>query len=199
MLKGFQLFGRAISLWWHEWMHLAFLNIVWLALQVTIVAGPPATAAMYSVAQRVSDDEYLDLRHYWQALRQVFWPAWKWGALNLAVVIAVAGNFYFYSSASGPLIALLRVIWANIAAWWFIINLFYWPFWLAQEDHRMFTTYRNCLVLVSKKPLFILCLAVLSAALVVVSALTTLPLAVLLMAWLALLGVLVVKEELKMD
>ncbi len=197
MLKAFHFFGRAISLWWREWVHLTFLNIAWLALQVTIVAGPPATAAMYAVARRLADDEYLELRHYWQAMRQMFWPAWRWGAVNLVVIGVIVGNFWFYQHTSGLLVTLLRVIWATIAIYWFIANLFYWPFWLIQEDHRMVTTYRNCLLLLGKKPVLILTISVLCAVLIVASILITLPLAALLMIWLAIIGIVLVKDEVK--
>ena len=195
MLKAFKFFGRTVSLWWREWMHFTLLNLAWLALQVTIIAGPPATAAMYIVARRVADDEYLDMGYYWQMLRPMFWPAWKWGAVNLLVVVALVGNFWFYQSTNGPLAIVLRVVWATIALYWFIANLFYWPFWLAQEDHRMLITYRNCLLLLAKRPVLILTISVLCAVLIVASILTTLPLAVLLMIRLAFIGVLVVKDE----
>ena len=116
MFKPFLLFGRAISLWWRELISFMLLNILWLALQITIIAGPPATAAMYAAARRVVDGDYLDLRHYWDAMRQMFWPAWKWGAVNLVIVVVVAGNFWFYRNSSSSLIALLRLFWAANAA-----------------------------------------------------------------------------------
>ncbi len=61
----------------------------------------------------------------------------------------------------------------------------------------MVNTLRNSLVLMLKVPGFTLTLTVISALLIAVSVLTTLPLAIGLMAWLALIGVLAVDEALE--
>ena len=91
----------------------------------------------------------------------------------------------------------MRLLWLVIALGWFALNLFYWPFWLAQSDRRMVNTYRNGLVLLLKMPVFSLTLAVISAFLIIGSGILSLPLVAVLMAWLALIGVLTVDEALK--
>ena len=57
-------------------------------------------------------------------------------------------------------------------------------------------TFRNSFLFLLKQPGLALTLMLISALLIVISVLTTLPLAAVLMAWLALIGVLAVKEEL---
>ena len=177
-------------------MLLIFFNLIWLALQIPIVTGPPATAAMYVIARQLADGELIEPRHGLNALRRMFAPAWVWGALNLLIVGAVAGNFWFYQSATGWLWIGLRLVWGVIALGWFAINLFYWPFWLAQEQHSLGLTFRNSFLFLAKRPGLALTLMLMSALLIVVSVLTTLPLATALMAWLALIGVLAVEEAL---
>jgi len=177
-------------------MLLIFFNLIWLALQIPIVTGPPATAAMYVIARQLADGELIEPRHGLNALRRMFAPAWVWGALNLLIVGAVAGNFWFYQSATGWLWIGLRLVWGVIALGWFAINLFYWPFWLVQEQHSLGLTFRNSFLFLAKRPGLALTLMLMSALLIVVSVLTTLPLATALMAWLALIGVLAVEEAL---
>ena len=177
-------------------MLLIFFNLIWLALQIPIVTGPPATAAMYVIARQLADGELIEPRHGLNALRRMFAPAWVWGALNLLIVGAVAGNFWFYQSATGWLWIGLRLVWGVIALGWFAINLFYWPFWLVQEQHSLGLTFRNSFLFLAKQPGLALTLMLMSALLIVVSVLTTLPLATALMAWLALIGVLAVEEAL---
>jgi len=177
-------------------MLLIFFNLIWLALQIPIVTGPPATAAMYVIARQLADGELIEPRHGLNALRRMFAPAWVWGALNLLIVGAVAGNFWFYQSATGWLWIGLRLVWGVIALGWFAINLFYWPFWLIQEQHSLGLTFRNSFLFLAKRPGLALTLMLMSALLIVVSVLTTLPLATALMAWLALIGVLAVEEAL---
>jgi uncharacterized membrane protein YesL len=192
MFEALRVFGRAFGLWWHELLLFSVLNLAWLALQIPIVTGPPATAAMYVMARRVADGEIVGVRDAWLALRQTFWAAWGWGALNGVIAVVVAVNFMVYGSAPGLMWAAFRLAWGTIATLWFAMNLFYWPFWLAQADRRLVLTLRNALLLYLKAPGFGLTLLVLCAALIVVSVAVTLPLAMALISWLSLIGVLAV-------
>src|SRR5688572_1110008 len=196
MIRAFSIVGQAFRLWWQEFMLLIFFNLIWLALQIPIVTGPPATAAMYVIARQLANGELIEPRHGLNALRRMFAPAWMWGAINLLIVGAVVGNFWFYQSATGWLWIGLRLVWGVIALGWFAINLFYWPFWLAQEQHSLQLSFRNSFLFLAKRPGLALTLMLISALLIVVSVFTTLPLATALMAWLALIVVLAVEEAL---
>jgi hypothetical protein len=191
--------ARTIHLWWREFFVLTFFNLAWLALQIPIITGPPATAAMYLIARRVADDELIELRHGWEALRQMFLPAWKWGAVNLLMLIVLGTNFVGYRMQTGLGWTMLRVVWGTIALAWFAMNLFYWPFWLAQSDRRLLTTYRNSALMLMKKPALGMTLMLVSALVILISVAVTLPFAAALMTWLALLGVLAVDEALRPD
>jgi hypothetical protein len=196
MVKAIRLTGLAITAWWREFMMLTLFNIAWLFLQVPLVTGPPATAAMFVIAQRVADGEILDPVDGWHALRRVFIPALKWGILNLLVILTVVGNFWAYRAEIGLPWTVLRLLWGMIAVAWFTINLFYWPFWMHQDDHSIWTTLRNSLVFIARQPILAITLALISAVLIVGGVLTTLPLTAVLMAWLALIGVFAIGEEL---
>ena len=175
MIRAISIVGHAFRLWWQEFMLLIFFNLVWLALQIPIVTGPPATAAMYVIARQLADGEFIGLRHGLDAL---------------------VGNFWFYQSATGWLWTALRLLWGIIALGWFTVNLFYWPFWLAQEQRSPRITLRNSFLFLVKRPGFALTLMLISSVLIAVSVITTLPLATALMAWLSLIGVLAVEEAL---
>ena len=198
-MRALSVAARAFRLWWQEMYLLIFFNLVWLTCQVLIVPGPPATAAMYLIARRVADDELIELRHGWEALRQMFLPAWKWGAVNLLMLIVLGTNFVGYRMQTGLGWTMLRVVWGAIALAWFAMNLFYWPFWLAQSDRRLLTTYRNSALMLMKKPALGMTLMLVSALVILISVAVTLPFAAALMTWLALLGVLAVDEALRPD
>jgi hypothetical protein len=197
MTRAFSIIGQAFRLWWGEFMLLIFFNLIWLVLQIPIVTGPPATAAMYVIARQLADGEFIEPRHGLQALRRMFAPAWVWGAINLMIVGVLIGNFWFYESATGWLWTGLRLLWGIIAVGWFAVNLFYWPFWLAQEQRSPQLTFRNSFLFLAKQPGLALTLVLISAFLSVLSVLTTLPFAAALMTWLALIGVLAVEEALR--
>jgi uncharacterized membrane protein YesL len=196
MFEALRVVGRAFGLWWRELLLLTVFNLAWLALQIPIVTGPAATAAMYVLARRIADGELIGLRDAWLSLRQMFWPALGWGVLNLVMAAVVSFNFAVYGAAPGLAWAALRLAWGTIATLWFAVNLFYWPFWLAETDRRLGITLRNGLLLYLKAPGFGLVLLLVCGALIAASVLTTLPLAMALMSWLALIGVLAVDTAL---
>jgi hypothetical protein len=196
MIRAFSIIGHAFRLWWSDFLLLIFFNLAWLALQIPLVTGPAATAAMYAIAQRLANGEFIAPRHGLEALRGMFAPALIWGVINLLIVGVLVANFWLYQSATGWLWTGARLVWGVIGLGWFAVNLFYWPFWLVQEQRSLQITFRNSFLFLAKRPGLALTLVVISAILIVVSVLATLPLAAALMAWLALIGVLAVEEGL---
>lgn len=197
MIKALKIIGRAIRYWYDELYLLMFLNLAWFLLQLPIVTAPVATATMYVVAQKVVDKEYLELRPILIDLRKMFLPGLTWGIANIVVVGVTVVNFIAYQNMFGTIWSILRIAWGCIALAWISANLFYWPFWLVQTDRRMLTTYRNSFVFLLKNPGFGFSVVALSIVLIILCVLTTLPLIVLLISWLALIGVLAVDEGLK--
>jgi hypothetical protein len=197
MVKALRIVGRAIGHWYDELFLLMFLNLTWFLLQLPIVTAPVATATMYVVAQKVVDKEYLELRTIWTDLRKMILPGLTWGFVNFVVVGVIVVNFIAYQNMFGTIWSVLRVAWGCIALAWISANLLYWPFWLVQRDRRMVTTYRNCYIFLLKNPGFGLSIVALSIVLIILCVLTTLPFVVLLISWLALIGVLAVNEGLK--
>ena len=197
MARAPRVIKRAIALWWREVILLSFFNVVWFVLQLPIITGPPATAAMYVITRRVLEGELVHPLDGWSALRYVFWPAWKWAGVSLILVTVLLVNFWGYWQTPGEGWAIVRLLWIAIAFGWFALNLFYWPFWLAQSDQRMVNTYRNSLVLLLTMPAPVLALALTSVVLVASSILLSLPLVLGLMVWLALIGTLAVDEALR--
>lgn len=197
MLKALSIVARAVELWWRELLLLTLFNIAWFALQIPIITGPPATAAMYLITRRVIDGEILEPRHGWIALRHVFFPAIQWGVVNVIVFGVAIANFLIYQDELGLGWTMLRLVWGTITLGWFAINLYYWPFWLSQEDRSLITALRNGLLFMARRPGLALTMTLISAALIIVSVLTTLPLVTILVVWLALMGWLAVDEELE--
>ena len=196
MIKPFRVIGQAFKLWWDQWFILTILNIGWFLAQLLIVTGPPATAVLYAMTKRTMDGDFWDHREAGAAFRQLFWPAWRWGLINLLVVGVAAFNLLAYEATDDGLWPLLGPIWIIALILWGSLNLFYWPFWLEQADKSLRNTYANCgrflLLNIWQAPLLI----VICALLAVISVLTTLPFTLALLVWLALLGSTAVSHSL---
>ena len=190
------IISTSFRLWWDDLVVMLLLNAAWFLLQLPVVTGPPATAAVYAMIQKRVEGDYWGPREAWDALRRLFWPAWQWGVLNLVVWFVGLVNLFVYWRTPGALWFLLRLLWIGGLTIWLMLNLFYWPFWLAQADKSLRTTYANCARFLLRHPLSALFLTAVSVALTAVSLITTLPFTLGLICWLALMGVVAVQQSL---
>ena len=111
MTSPLYIVSRAFRVWWQEVVVLLVLNAVWFVLQIPVITGPPATAVVYAMTRRSLDGEYWNLRDAWRAFRDLFWPAWRWGLLNLTVWTAGIWNLVAYWHAPGAPWFGLRLLW----------------------------------------------------------------------------------------
>ena len=195
-MNPLRVLGHASRLWWKEWIGMILLNILWVLLQAPIVTGPPATAVLYAIARKVYQDEVWELQDLWALLRQLFWPAWKWALPNLLILAVLVGNFYLYQDAAGMGWLALRLAWGTLLLLWFMLNLFYWPFWLAQTDKSLRTTYANSGRFLLRHGWAALVLAIVGGLVLTVSVWTAVPLSAGTVCWLVLVGETAVSRSL---
>jgi uncharacterized membrane protein YesL len=188
---------RAFRLWWEEWVVFLALNAAWFFLQLPVITGPPATAALFAMVRESHEKVYWGPRDAWVAFRRLFWPAWRWGLPNLLLLAVAVFNLAFYWNTPGVDWGVLRVIWGVTLFVWFGLNLFYWPFWLAQEDKSLRTTYANSARFFLLNPATGPLLVVFSLLLSVVSLVLTLPFTLALACWLACIGTVAVQHSLE--
>lgn len=197
MSRPFVLFARAIGLWWREFAFLLALNLLWLLAQLTVVLGPPATAALVAVAGCVADGELTDFGDFWRALRANFAAAWRWGLLQWLVYGVLGFNLAAYAGQEGVGILALRYAWTLMAFAWFAINIYFWPLHFEQVDRRLATTLSNATKMALLNPGFTAGCALLALAFIIVSVLSGLLLGAVLAAWLALWSTLLVRHLLE--
>jgi uncharacterized membrane protein YesL len=198
MFQPIRLLGRAIRAWWAEFAFLLVLNLLWLLAQLTVVFGPPATAALYAVAGRVIDRELIGFADFWRAGKETFRRAWVWAAAQILVYGVLGFNLWAYRSGAGVFVLALRYAWALLAMVWFTLNLYYWPLNLAQADQRFLTTLTNAAKMALLNLDFTLAYALCSLVFVALSVLSGVLLGAVLGIWLALWGTLAVRERLQL-
>jgi uncharacterized membrane protein YesL len=186
----------AFAAWWRELIDYAVLNVLWVGCSLSIVLGPPAFAAMYQMASDSADRHVADWQSYFAAIKKLFFPAWRWGLLQLAVYGIGGFNFLYYSYASGTCWALLRGVWFVCLTVWTVLNVFYWPFYMEQTDRRIKNTYRNVLVLCATRPGMVVGVALVTVAVTALSAGTVILCAFGVMPLVALIGTFAARQAL---
>ncbi|RPI31658.1 MAG: DUF624 domain-containing protein [Chloroflexota bacterium] len=195
MISAFRIFYRALELWWKDFISLTLINIIWALLQIPIITGPPATAAVYAITRQIADEELMEPGYAWIAFRQNFWHAWKWGLANLVIFAVLLWNYWAYQNAAGIAYTVLRLAWGLITFLWFTANVYYWPFWMAQDQKSFWLTLKNCFQFIYKRPALALGLGFICAITFSASSLIVIPLISFAITWISLIGVLAVDLE----
>ena len=190
------LFWSAVRAWWEEFIFLLALNFIWVLAQLTVVLGPPTTAALYVIGQRVIDHELVGFGDLWQVWREYFMSAWVWGAAQLVVYGILGYNLMYFAGQEGVIFLSLRYAWTLLLLTWYVINLYYWPLNLAQTDQRFIITLGNAAKMALLNPGFTIAYALLAMFFIAGSILSGILLGTVMGVWLALWGTLVVQDRL---
>jgi hypothetical protein len=148
--RPFSIIGRALRYYWEEGLSLLVINLAWFVAQLLVVPGPPATAALFSVTNRVARGYFARFAEFWEALKSLFGAGWKWGALNLAAIFVFGYAAFFYGSgAFGTYGAVLSLVMWFLLGLWLFLQMFAFPMWLEQTDKRIGLALRNAAVMLA--------------------------------------------------
>ncbi len=184
-------FTRAVQDWYYGLIPFSILNLLWLLAVVTVVAGPPATAAMMAVARDAAVGEGAEPKNFFVYIRRFFWRAWGLGLLTAVGTVVFVTDLRLYSD-------LLRgtpVLW-NIGVFfllyvlvvWFEFLLVAWPLLVNQPEMSMRNLVRNSLVFTLRTPWANLGLALIAFLLFVLCFVLTIGISLVVAALLSLLA-----------
>ncbi|MGA7731776.1 MAG: DUF624 domain-containing protein [Chloroflexia bacterium] len=148
-------FTRAAQDWYYGLIPFAVMNFLWLVCVLTVVAGPPATAAMLAVARDAATDQGGEPRAFFTYVRQYFWRAWKLGLVTFLGTIILVGDLQFYASVlSGNQFVLNIGIYflVYVLIVWLEFLLIAWPLLVNQPEMPIRHVMRNSAVLTLRMP-----------------------------------------------
>jgi hypothetical protein len=148
-------FTRAVQDWYYGLIPFAAINFVWLFLVLTVVAGPPATAAMLAVARDAAIGESAEPSSYFYYLRRFFWRAWKLGLLTLVGSFIFVGDLLYYTALLREIPLLLIpgtgfLLYVLIV--WIEFLLIAWPLLVNQPEMAIRDVVRNAGILTLRVP-----------------------------------------------
>ena len=192
-------FITAGRLLWQSADAVVRINMLWFALTVIVVTAPQAPAGLYTYLHKLAQEEdFPTFDDFWQGFRSLAGPAWRWAVLNLAAAIIVAVNLIFYRSIDATAASVLFWFWAVVGANWFALQGYVFPLLLLQEQPRIRTALRNALVIYLRHPLRTVFHALLAVGIAIVSTVALLPWVLFTGAALAMLGVQVVANSVRL-
>lgn len=148
----------------------AVVNLLWLILTLLIVTAPPAIVALFYVGNRKAHGEVTEVSDFFFALRHYFWPAWRWGLVNVIILLFLWGDVGLtgYLSQS-PFARFAQGFYLIFLIIWLFLQLYALPLLFEQEQPSLRLAWRNAAVMLGQNVGFSLALAVALAAVLLVS------------------------------
>ena len=189
MSDAWQVFRKTLSDLWDEFYLLAMANILWGALNLLLVSGPPATAGLFVLTHRLARGEDAGLRDFFEGFRRYFWRSWVWGIVAGVGFFILGGDVVLVGSLSsaGYVIFIQGFFLALLFLWAFLL-LCVFPLILEQERPGLRLALRNAFVMFAGNRSFSVTLFGLALLVALLSSLLFAPWGVITVAFLALLG-----------
>jgi len=189
MSDAWHVFRKTLSDLWDEMFLLAMVNVLWVALNLLLITGPPATAGLFVLTHRLARGEAVGLRDFFEGLRRYFWRSWLWAIVAGAGFFILGGDTVLVGGLSSTdYTVLIQGFFLMLLFLWAFVLLCAFPLILEQERPSLRLALRNALVMFATNPGFSATLFGLALLVALLSSLLVAPWGIITVAFLALLG-----------
>ena len=165
MRAALKTLGWSLRDVWKELWTILVVHLIFLFGNLSIVLGPPVTVAMFFYGNRIAHDEVVDERDFLQAIRDYWKPAWRWGFVNLSIIVLLAGDYYLTAKLldDADVVYWVQGFYITLLIGWLVVQVFALPFLFEQERPLVTQALRNSVIFIRRNLIFVLMLALLLA------------------------------------
>lgn len=190
----FRALGR-VALDVSNWLlPLAAINLVWCVLSLTVIMMPPATAALFDVADQARKGHGPSMQYFLESIRRWLLRAWLWGAVCFLTGILAVVALSFYGAQLTSLGVILLVIAACVTVLIVSVQFYFWPYMLAQDEPHIRRALRNAAFTLFADPLNALLYGGIALALLAAGAVLIVPMVLIAPIAIAFLAVYSLRE-----
>ncbi|MDQ3523921.1 MAG: hypothetical protein M3451_02575 [Chloroflexota bacterium] len=95
-----KLFLRGLKDVYDQFVLLMMVSVLWWVCVLLIVPGPPATVALFRMADPRNQSELPELRDFFRIIGESFRTAWAVAALTLPVILVLLWNTLFFQGGA---------------------------------------------------------------------------------------------------
>lgn len=176
IVAPFSVIREAIRTWWDDGVNLLVLNLAWVACQVTVVFGPPATLSIFQLTRQLVDGEAPNLKEFVAFTKEYFVKGWLWMVANILVIIIVWSNLFFYGQFDATWAYYARLLFILLALLWLPVQFYALSFLVIQETKSLRLAWKNAILTLFASPGFSAVIILFGLIVLVLSVLTMLPL-----------------------
>lgn len=155
MTSAIDVIKSALGSIWDELLMSAVYNLLWLLAIVLLIPGPPATLALFYVANRMANGEVVDLSDFTRAFKRYWGIGWRWGLINLLLLFILVGDIFLTGRLStSPAARIFQGFYLAALAVWVLVQIFALPFLFEQKEPNLRQALRNSIVLIGRNLAF---------------------------------------------
>lgn len=181
---------------------LLVVNVLWWLFTLPLLTWPPATAAMFHVVRRLTDQEeadYTTWRHFFEGFRRYGWQSWQLMAINLLAGFIFLVAFRFYWLQAEPLFRIIAVSIFCLILLWVSLQLYLFPLLIEQNDKQIRLIFKNAYLLVLKNLTFTVAFGLLLLSVILLLSTLTGPLLLIVISFLAVAQTLALQRLLGLN
>ena len=163
MIRPLSVFWRGIRATWDDLLLLGLLSFAWWVCMLFVIPGPPATAGLYLVANRISKGERIGFDVFKEGFLTYFWRSLVVGLIAAALLFVFVTGFLFYLDPPPEfpdIFTLLSVVMLYLILTWLAMQLYLFPV-LVEQRISLGANFRNALFIAFASPVYTLILLVL--------------------------------------
>ena len=129
------------------------LNILWFFVSLLIVTLIPATGALFYTMNLLAHGKPAGFGDFFEGFRQYFWVSWRWGLLNVVIIVGGVSSLNFYGTMETSVLSVAgRMVVGTMLVVWLLMQVYTFPLIFEQEQPSLRTAFRNSLALLIKFP-----------------------------------------------
>ena len=163
MIRPLSVFWRGIRATWDDLLLLGLLSFAWWVCMLFVIPGPPATAGLYLVANRIAKGERIGFDVFKEGFVTYFWRSLVVGLIAAALLFMFVTGCLFYLDpppAFPDIFTLLSVVMLYLILTWLAMQLYLFPV-LVEQRISLGANFRNALFIAFASPVYTLILLVL--------------------------------------
>ncbi len=155
-LKPLLALVHTLNDWWRDLVVMSLASLAWTILSATVIAGPPAWAALYAMSRASALHEHPDIPLFIAAMRSYFFKSWLLAGVSIlaAAIWAADLNFYLKFVQNIEALAWLGSVLFLYIGLVMLQTLFYaWPLLVCRDDLSVRQLLREGVLLALRYPL----------------------------------------------
>jgi hypothetical protein len=156
MAKAGRLIYQGLLVAWDGFSIVWLSDVLWLLFCLPIITIPLAFAGLYTCANGLAYGESLEWKSFFSGMKGHLGASLRWAGFNVLVIFVLVFYTWFFSFPGRNLlpsgVAFIMYIPVVLIFLWWIVNLYTFPFMLAQQKPSYIQALRNSLVMFLKWP-----------------------------------------------